>query len=34
LRQKFSSAQRTLKRSWSIDEQGHLVLTQHVEGIS
>jgi hypothetical protein len=34
LRQEFSSAQRTLKRSWSIDEQNHLVLTQHVESIS
>ena len=34
LRQEFSSAQRTLKRSWSIDDQGHLVLTQHIESIS
>jgi hypothetical protein len=34
LRQEFSSAQRTLKRSWSIDEQHHLVLTQHIESIS
>jgi hypothetical protein len=34
LRQEFSSAQRTLKRSWSIDEQNHLVLTQHIESIS
>lgn len=34
LRQEFSSAQRTLKRSWSIDEQDHLVLTQHIESIS
>jgi hypothetical protein len=34
LRQEFSSAQRTLKRSWSIDDQAHLVLTQHIESIS
>ena len=34
LRQEFSSAQRTLKRSWSIDEQNHLVLTQHIESVS
>ena len=34
LRQEFSSAQRTLKRSWSIDDQAHLVLTQHIESIN
>ena len=34
LRQESSSAQRTLKRSWSIDDQAHLVLTQHIESIS
>ena len=34
LRQEFSSAQRTFKRSWSIDDQAHLVLTQHIESIS
>ena len=34
LRQEFSSAQRTLKRAWSIDDQAHLVLTQHIESIS
>ena len=34
LRQEFSSAQRTLKRSWSIDEQNHLVLTQHIESVA
>ncbi len=33
LRQEFSSAMRTLKRSWSIDGNGRLVLTQHVESI-
>jgi hypothetical protein len=34
LRQEFSSSQRTLKRSWTIDDQAHLVLTQHVESIN
>ena len=34
LRQEFSSAQRTLKRSWSIDDQAPLVLTQHIESIN
>ena len=34
LRQEFSSAQRTLKRSWAVDEQNRLVLTQHIESIS
>jgi hypothetical protein len=34
LRQEFSSAQRTLKRSWSIDDQAHLVLAQHIESIN
>jgi hypothetical protein len=33
LRQEFSSAMRTLKRAWSIDANGHLVLTQHSESI-
>jgi hypothetical protein len=33
LRQEFSSAMRTLKRSWSIDGNGRLVLTQHSESI-
>ena len=34
LRQEFSSTQRTLKRAWSIDDQGHLVLTQHIESVA
>jgi hypothetical protein len=34
LRQEFSSTQRTLKRSWSIDDRAHLVLAQHIESIS
>jgi hypothetical protein len=33
LRQEFSSAMRTLKRSWSIDANGRLVVTQHSESI-
>jgi hypothetical protein len=33
LRQEFSSAMRTLKRAWSIDANGRLVLTQHSESI-
>jgi hypothetical protein len=34
LRQEFSSTQRILKRAWSIDDQGHLVLTQHIESVA
>lgn len=34
LRQEFSSSQRTLKRSWTIDDQAHLVMTQHIESIN
>lgn len=33
LRQEFSSAMRTLKRSWTIDGNGRLVMTQHHESI-
>lgn len=33
LRQEFSSAMRTLKRAWSIDANGRLVLVQHSESI-
>jgi hypothetical protein len=33
LRQEFSSAMRTLKRAWSIDADGRLVMTQHSESI-
>ena len=33
LRQEFSSAMRTLKRSWAIDGNGRLVLRQHSESI-
>jgi hypothetical protein len=33
LRQEFSSAMLTLKRSWSIDANGRLVLRQHSESI-
>lgn len=31
LRQDFSSAQRVLRRSWSLDSNGHLVLRQRIE---
>lgn len=34
LRQEFSSTQRILKRAWSVDESGHLILTQHVESVA
>jgi hypothetical protein len=34
LRQEFSSTQRVLRRSWSIDANGHLVLTQRIESIA
>ena len=34
LRQEFSSTQRTLKRAWSVDDSGHLVLTQHIESVA
>lgn len=34
LRQEFSSTQRMLRRSWSVDHDGRLRLTQRVEGLS
>ena len=34
LRQEFSSTQRILKRTWSVDESGHLILIQHVESVA
>jgi hypothetical protein len=34
LRQEFSSAQRKLGRSWSVDSSHRLVLTQRFEGVS
>lgn len=34
LRQEFSSTQRVLRRSWSIDADGHLVLTQRIESLA
>ena len=34
LRQEFSSTQRMVKRAWSVDESGRLVLTQHVESVA
>jgi hypothetical protein len=34
LRQEFSSTQRVLRRSWSLDADGHLVLTQRIESLA
>ena len=34
LRQEFSSTQRILKRAWSLDESGRLVLAQHIESVA
>ena len=34
LRQEFSSTQRTLIKSWLIDGEGRLVLTEHVESLA
>lgn len=34
LRQEFSSTQRVLKRAWSVDTSGHLILAQHVESVA
>ena len=34
LRQEFSSTERTLLKSWSLDTNGRLVLTEHIESIA
>jgi hypothetical protein len=34
LRQEFSSTRRMLLKSWSIDSNGRLVLTEHVESVA
>lgn len=34
LRQEFSSTERTLLKSWSLDANGRLVLTEHIESIA
>jgi len=34
LRQEFSSTQRSLIKSWAIDGDGRLVLTEHVESVA
>jgi hypothetical protein len=34
LRQEFSSTQRMLLRSWSVDSNGRLVLAEHIESVA